>query len=402
MNNERAARANIVAELRTELKEIRDSGTFKHERPIAGGQGARVLVDGDPLLNFCSNDYLGLANRPSVRAAAHDALEEWGFGMSSVRFICGTQDQHIRLEAEISRLVKTDGTILFPSCFAANGAVFAALLDERDAVFSDALNHASIIDGIRLCKAQRFRYENRDLHQLEEQLRKASGARRRLIVTDGVFSMDGYYAPLPEICDLADEYEALVLVDDSHATGFIGQTGGGTPELFGVQDRVDILTSTLGKALGGASGGFVSGRAEIVETLRQRGRPYLFSNTIPPVVVGGTRAALELVINGGELRERIARNSTEFRDRMTEAGFTLLPGNHPITPVMFADEHEAAAIAEELLTLGVYVTAFSYPVVPLGQSRIRVQVSAAHSSADIDSCVNAFVEARRRIRDASR
>ena len=346
------------------------------------------------MLNFCANNYLGLADHPEIVAAAKKALDDWGFGMASVRFICGTQTQHRELERRLSAFLGTEATILYSSCFDANGGTFEVLLDERDAVISDELNHASIIDGIRLCKAQRLRYRNRDMADLETQLRAASGARRRLIVTDGVFSMDGYLTPLDEICDIADRYRALVMVDDSHAVGFVGESGAGTPELFGVQDRVDIVTGTLGKALGGASGGYVSARAQIVELLRQRSRPYLFSNAVAPAVVAGSLAALDLVAGGGEQREALRRNTQLFRHRMNDEGFEVLPGEHPITPVMFGDATLAARIADEMLEHGVYVIAFSYPVVPKGKARIRVQLSAAHSAADVETAVQAFVAAR--------
>jgi glycine C-acetyltransferase len=385
-------------DLRTTLDEIRAAGLYKHERQLASPQSAHVVAtgrgDASEVLNFCANNYLGFADHPDVIAAARTALDEWGFGMASVRFICGTQTQHARLEQRLSEFLGTEATILFSSCFDANGGLFEVLLDERDAVVSDELNHASIIDGIRLCKAQRLRYKNRDMADLEQQLRSAAGARRRLIATDGVFSMDGYLAPLDAICDLAERYDALVMVDDSHAVGFIGPNGAGTPELFGVQDRVDVNTGTLGKALGGASGGYVSARAEIVELLRQRARPYLFSNAVAPAVVAGSLAALDLVTGGGEQRARLNRNAARFRELMTEAGFELLPGEHPIVPVMFGDAVLAGRMAEAMLAHGVYVIAFSYPVVPKGKARIRVQLSAAHSDADVESCVRAFVAAR--------
>jgi glycine C-acetyltransferase len=329
-----------------------------------------------------------------VITAAKESLDINGFGMASVRFICGTQSQHDELESRLSTLLGTDATILFPSCFDANGGVFEVLLDQDDAVISDELNHASIIDGIRLCKATRYRYKNRDMADLEAQLVAARGARRTLIATDGVFSMDGSFAPLNEICDLADKYGAMVMVDDSHAVGFIGATGAGTPEMFGVRDRVDIISGTLGKALGGASGGYISAHQEIVDLLRQRARPYLFSNSIPPTVVAGSLVALDLVTQGNSMRETLRGNAKYFRDQMSAAGFTLLPGEHPIVPVMFADEHEAVRMAAELFKLGIYVVAFSYPVVPMGKARIRVQVCATHTKADIDACVAAFVTAR--------
>jgi glycine C-acetyltransferase len=381
-------------QLRETLDEIREAGLYKHERQIGSPQSAHVTAGGQDVLNFCANNYLGFADHPSVVAAARTALDEWGFGMASVRFICGTQTQHTALEERLSQFLGTEATILFSSCFDANGGVFEVLLDERDAVISDELNHASIIDGIRLCKAARLRYRNRDMADLETQLKAAAGARRRLVVTDGVFSMDGYLAPLDEICALADRYDALVMVDDSHAVGFVGKSGAGTPELFGVQDRVDINTGTLGKALGGASGGYVSARAEIVELLRQRARPYLFSNAVAPAVVAGSLAALDLVTGGGAEREHLRANAALFRRLMTEAGFELLPGEHPIVPVMFGDAVLAGRIADAMLEHGVYVIAFSYPVVPHGRARIRVQLSAAHSEADVETCVRAFVAAR--------
>jgi len=376
------------------LDEIREAGLFKTERQLETAQSSHIDASGRSVLNFCANNYLGLANHPRLVAAAHAALDEWGFGMASVRFICGTQTQHVELENRISDLLSTEATILFPSCFDANGGVFEVLLSAEDAIISDELNHASIIDGIRLSKAARFRYKNRDMADLEAQLVAASDARQRLIVTDGVFSMDGYLAPLDQICDLAEKYNAMVMVDDSHAVGFVGPTGAGTPEHFGVTDRVDIVSGTLGKALGGASGGYISGHSEIVELLRQRARPYLFSNAVAPAVVAGSIEALKLVAEGAEARATLRSNAELFREQMTNAGFTLLPGEHPIIPVMFADEHEAAAMAEALLDEGVYVIAFSYPVVPLGKARIRVQLSAGHSSDDILHCVDAFLRAR--------
>ena len=386
--------AGVRDELQSTLEEIREAGLYKHERQLASPQSAHVESGGNDVLNFCANNYLGFADHPDVIAAARSALGEWGFGMASVRFICGTQTQHTRLEQRLSEFLGTEATILFSSCFDANGGLFEVLLDERDVVISDELNHASIIDGIRLCKAQRLRYSNRDMADLEEQLKSASTARRRLIATDGVFSMDGYLAPLDAICDLAEKYGAMVMVDDSHAVGFIGAGGAGTPELFGVQDRVDINTGTLGKALGGASGGYVSARAEIVELLRQRARPYLFSNAVAPAVVAGSLAALDLVTGGGEQRAQLNRNAARFRELMADAGFDLLPGEHPIVPVMFGDAALAGRIADAMLSHGVYVIAFSYPVVPKGKARIRVQLSAAHSAADVETCVRAFVAAR--------
>lgn len=384
----------VREDLRKTLDEIKAAGLYKQERLLDSPQAPHVESGHRELLNFCSNNYLGLANHPDVIAAAKESLDENGFGMASVRFICGTQSQHDLLETRISKLLGTDATILFPSCFDANGGVFEVLLGENDAVISDELNHASIIDGIRLCKATRYRYKNRDVNDLKVQLESAKGARRTLIVTDGVFSMDGSFAPLKEICDLAETYGALVMVDDSHAIGFIGETGAGTPEMFGVRDRVDIISGTLGKALGGASGGYISGHQEIVDLLRQRARPYLFSNSIPPTVVAGSLVALDLVAKGGDARKTLQNNAKYFREKMTAAGFTLLPGEHPIVPVMFADEHEAVRMASAMYELGIYVVAFSYPVVPMGKARIRVQICATHSIEDIDKCVAAFKAAR--------
>jgi len=384
----------IREDLRKTLEEIKAAGLYKQERLLDSPQAPHVESNHRELLNFCSNNYLGLANHPAVISAAKESLDDNGFGMASVRFICGTQSQHDLLEKRISLLLGTDATILFPSCFDANGGVFEVLLGENDAVISDELNHASIIDGIRLCKATRYRYKNRDMDDLKAQLEAAKGARRILIVTDGVFSMDGSFAPLKEICDLADSHGAMVMVDDSHAIGFIGETGAGTPEMFGVSNRVDILSGTLGKALGGASGGYISGHQEIVDLLRQRARPYLFSNSIPPTVVAGSLVALDLVAQGGEARKTLQNNAKYFREKMIAVGFTLLPGEHPIVPVMFADEHEAVRMASAMYELGIYVVAFSYPVVPMGKARIRVQICATHTIADIDKCVSAFIAAR--------
>ena len=346
------------------------------------------------MLNFCANNYLGLADHPEVVAAAKEALDRWGFGMASVRFICGTQEVHKELEARLADFLGQEDAVLYSSCFDANGGVFETLLDERDAVISDALNHASIIDGIRLSKARRLRYANRDMTELEARLKEAADARRRLIVTDGVFSMDGYVAPLDEICDLAERYDAMVMVDDSHAVGFVGEGGRGTPELHGVTDRVDIVTGTLGKALGGASGGYVAARREICELLRQRSRPYLFSNSLAPMIAAASLRVLDLISGSSEARERLRANTERFRTRMTEAGFDILPGDHPIVPVMIGDATEAATLAERLLEQGIYVIGFSYPVVPHGKARIRVQLSAAHSTEDVDRAVDAFVTAR--------
>ncbi|QYH34567.1 glycine C-acetyltransferase [Salinibacterium sp. M195] len=387
----------VREQLNDTLSEIRAAGLYKVERQLDTAQSAHVESAGKPVLNFCANNYLGLANHPRLVAAAKNALDDWGFGMASVRFICGTQTQHVELENRLSALLSMEATILFPSCFDANGGIFEVLLGAEDAVISDELNHASIIDGVRLSKAGRYRYKNRDMADLEAQLIAAKDARRRLIVTDGVFSMDGYLAPLEAICDLAEQYDAMVMVDDSHAVGFVGETGAGTPEHCGVSDRVDIISGTLGKALGGASGGYISAHAEIVELLRQRARPYLFSNAVAPSVVAGSIEALNLVAEGAESRAKLTANAEQFRAGMAEAGFTLLPGEHPIIPVMFSDEHEAVAMADALLTLGVYVIAFSFPVVPLGKARIRVQLSAGHSSEDISRCVEAFVAARESI-----
>jgi glycine C-acetyltransferase len=380
------------------IEDIRAAGLYKSERVIGSPQNAEVRVgDGDEVLNFCANNYLGLADHPVLVDAAKDALDRWGFGMASVRFICGTQEPHKQLEARLARFLGTEDTILYSSCFDANGGLFETLLTDQDAVISDELNHASIIDGVRLCKARRFRYRNRDMDDLERQLKDAADARYRLIATDGVFSMDGYLAPLDEICDLAERYDALVMVDDSHAVGFTGPNGGGTPELFGVQDRVDIVTGTLGKALGGASGGYVSGRREIVEMLRQRSRPYLFSNSLAPSITAASIAALDLISSSGELLTRLRENSALFRARMTDEGFDLLPGEHPIIPVMIGDAAEAGRMADLLLEQGVYVIGFSYPVVPHGKARIRTQMSAAHTTADVNRAVDAFVAARARM-----
>ncbi|WP_328389459.1 glycine C-acetyltransferase [Streptomyces sp. NBC_00400] len=389
---------SVRDELRGTLDEIRAAGLHKPERVIGTPQSATVAVTagGNPgeVLNFCANNYLGLADHPEVVAAAHEALDRWGYGLASVRFICGTQEVHKELEQRISGFLGQEDTILYSSCFDANGGVFETLLGPDDAVISDALNHASIIDGIRLSKARRFRYANRDMADLERQLKEAGSDGRKLVVTDGVFSMDGYVAPLREICDLADRYGAMVMVDDSHAVGFVGPGGRGTPELHDVMDRVDIITGTLGKALGGASGGYVAARAEIVALLRQRSRPYLFSNSLAPVIAAASLKVLDLLESAGDLREQLHANTALFRSRMTEEGFDVLPGDHAIAPVMIGDAAEAARMAELLLERGVYVIGFSYPVVPQGQARIRVQLSAAHSTADVHRAVDAFVDAR--------
>jgi glycine C-acetyltransferase len=381
----------------SQLEEIRSAGLEKHERVISGPQGSVVSVLDREVLNLCANNYLGLADNPDIVAAAKEALDRWGYGMASVRFICGTQAIHKELEAALTDFLGTEDTILYSSCFDANGGIFEALLDEHDAVISDALNHASIIDGIRLCKAKRLRYANRDMADLERQLQDSAGARFRMVVTDGVFSMDGYLAPLPEICHLAERYDALVMVDDSHAVGFMGENGRGTHEHLGVMGRIDAISGTLGKALGGASGGYVSGRKELVAMLRQRSRPYLFSNSVAPSIVAGSLKVLELIRSAGELRQRLRDNTTFFRRQMTDAGFDILPGDHPIVPVMVGDATRAARIAQVMLEKGVYVVSFSYPVVPQGKARIRTQVSAAHSKADLERAVRAFVETQAEI-----
>jgi len=382
----------------TELERLREARLYKGELVLESPQGARVEVEGmGELLNFCANNYLGLADHPAVVEAAREALERWGFGMASVRFICGTQTLHRQLEQRLSEFLGTEDTILFSSCFDANTGLFEALLGPDDAVVSDALNHASIIDGIRLCKAARLRYANGDLDELEARLTDAAGAHTRLIATDGVFSMDGHIARLSEICDLADRHDALVMVDDSHAVGFVGPRGRGTPELHGVTERVDIITGTLGKAMGGASGGYVSGRREIVELLRQRARPYLFSNSVaPPIAAAGLRA-LDLIESSPDLRERLWANTARFRAAMTEAGFSIVEGTHPIVPVMLGDAALAAAFAERLWARGVYAVSFSFPVVPRSEARIRAQLSAAHSFDDIDFAVARFIEVQQEL-----
>jgi glycine C-acetyltransferase len=389
----------FVNRLTTELHELRAQGLYKPEHAIETQQGAEIRVSdpGRHVVNFCANNYLGLANHPRVLAAAHAALDAHGYGMASVRFICGTQTVHKRLERKISEFLGTDDTILYSSCFDANGGLFETLLGEEDAIFSDALNHASIIDGIRLCKAQRFRYVNGDMNDLRRQLEQGAGARVKLIATDGVFSMDGSIAKLPEICDLADRHGALVMVDDSHATGVLGAHGRGTPEHCGVMKRVDIVTSTLGKALGGASGGFTSGRAKIIEWLRQRSRPYLFSNTLAPMIAGVSIAVLDLVASGAALRKKLFANAARLREGLGAAGFKLLPGEHPIIPVMLGDARLAHEMAQGLLARGIYSVGFSYPVVPLGAARIRLQVSAAHEPRHIERAIAAFTEVGREL-----
>jgi glycine C-acetyltransferase len=383
--------------LEQQLREIRDAGLEKPERVIDSPQGASVAVLEHDVLNLCANNYLGLADHPEVVAAAKEALDRWGYGMASVRFICGTQEVHKELERALTGFLGTEDTILYSSCFDANGGIFEALLDERDAVISDALNHASIIDGIRLCKARRFRYSNRDMADLDKQLRDSADARFRMIVTDGVFSMDGYMAPLSEICELAERHDAIVMVDDSHAVGFIGEKGRGTHEHHRVMGRIDAITGTLGKALGGASGGYVSGRKELVAILRQRSRPYLFSNSVAPPIVAASLKVLELLGKAKDLRERLRENTRLFRRRMTEEGFDILAGDHPIVPVMLGDAALAGRMAARMLEKGVYVVGFSYPVVPQGKARIRCQVSAAHSQDDLERAVQAFSQTRREL-----
>ena len=381
--------------LQGELDGIREAGLWKGERIVEGPQGARVPVAGHEVLNFCANNYLGLADDPTLVRAAQDGLTRWGLGLASVRFICGTQTIHKELEAAIARFLGMEDAVLYTSCFDANGGLFETLLDEPDVVISDALNHASIIDGVRLCRAQRQRYAHGDMDELERLLQAARSTRTRLIATDGVFSMDGDVAPLGRICDLAERYDARVMVDDSHATGFFGPTGRGTPEQCGVVGRVDIITSTLGKALGGASGGFTASRAEIVSMLRQRSRPYLFSNTLPPALVCSGLAGLSLLSGSTELRDRLAANTRWFRQAMTAAGFGLRPGEHPIVPIMLGDARLAHRMAADLFDEGIYVVGFSYPVVPRDTARIRVQVSAAHAPADLERAVAAFVKVGR-------
>ena len=388
----------LYQHIEKELEVIRGAGTFKSERVIQSPQGSVIRVsDGQPVRNFCANNYLGLAQHPELAGAAIDAIRNRGYGMASVRFICGTQDIHRELEQGLSDFLQTEDTILYSSCFDANGGLFETLLGPEDAIISDELNHASIIDGIRLCKSRRFRYGNNRMDELELRLREAADARFRMIATDGVFSMDGTYANLPAICELADCYDALVMVDDSHAVGFAGSGGRGTPELQGVADRVDVLTGTLGKALGGASGGYVSGRASLVALLRQRSRPYLFSNTLAPGIVGGSLKALELITRSPELRERLVTNTARFRKGLAKLGFTVTGETHPICPIMLGDAALAARMAELMLDRGVYVIGFSFPVVPRGKARIRAQISAAHTAEDIDFALDAFAQAGREL-----
>src|ERR1051325_2875573 len=385
-------------QMEAQLAEISAAGAYKRERVIVTPQGTTIRVaDGQPVLNLCANNYLGLAQHPAVVAAAKEALDRWGYGMASVRFICGTQGVHKQLEAKLSEFLGTEDTILYSSCFDANGGLFETLLGAEDAVISDELNHASIIDGIRLCKAQRYRYRNNDMADLEGKLKEASGARLRLIATDGVFSMDGYVANLRGICDLAEKYGALVMVDDSHAVGFMGKRGRGTHEYHDVMGRVDLLTGTLGKALGGASGGYTSGRKEIIENLRQRSRPYLFSNTLAPPIVAGSIKAIELISRSTELRDKLESNTRYFREQMGQAGFKILPGEHPIVPIMLGDAALAAKVAEAMLAKGVYVIGLSYPVVPQGKARIRTQVSAAHTREDLQFAIDAFAAVKSEI-----
>ncbi len=388
---------SVKEELQRELDSIREAGTFKDERIISSPQSAAIQVPGGEVINFCANNYLGLADNPEIIAAAKRALDERGFGMASVRFICGTQDLHKDLEAAISRFNGTDDTILYSSCFDANGGLFETILGEDDAIISDALNHASIIDGIRLCKAERFRFPNSDMVELENLLHQTQGHRRRMIATDGVFSMDGYLAKLDQICDLAERYDAMVMVDDSHATGYIGATGRGTPEHFGVQGRVDVITSTLGKALGGASGGYATGRKEIVALLRQRSRPYLFSNTLTPALAAAGIAVLEMLSRTTALRDRLMDNTRTFRSQLEKLGFDVLRGETAIVPVMLYEAKLATDFAEEMLDEGIYVIGFSYPVVPKGQARIRVQISAAHEREHLDRAVAAFETVGKRL-----
>ena len=387
--------ATLQQQLANDLETLKTEGLYKAEAAISTPQSARIAVGGQWLLNFCANNYLGLADHPAMITAAQQALERWGFGMASVRFICGTAEIHKELERRLSHFLGAEDAILYSSCFDANGGLFETLLGPEDAVISDELNHASIIDGVRLCKATRLRYANRDMADLEAKLRESQGARHRLIATDGVFSMDGYVAPLDAIVELAEQYRALVMVDDSHAVGFLGATGAGTPELFGVQDRVDIVTGTLGKALGGASGGYTAAHKEIVEMLRQRSRPYLFSNSLAPSIAAAGIAMLDLLETSGELLQRLRENTAYFRSEMVARGFEIPESDHPIVPIMIGDAVEAAAMADRLLAEGIYVRAFSFPVVPRGKARIRTQMSAAHTRDDLDQAITAFEKVRR-------
>lgn len=386
--------SNIKNQLENTINEIREAGLYKNERVIESPQEAHIKVANGEVLNMCANNYLGLSDHPAIVAAAHKALDDWGYGLSSVRFICGTQAIHKELEKKISEFLGTEDTILYTSCFDANGGLFETILSEADAVISDELNHASIIDGVRLCKAQRFRYKNGDMNDLEEQLKAASSARNKMIATDGVFSMDGYIAKLPEICALAEKYDAMVMVDDSHAVGFTGKTGRGTHEFHNVTDKIDVITGTLGKALGGASGGYTSGKKEIIELLRQRSRPYLFSNSVAPSIVGASIAAIDLLTESTELRDKLDENTRFFREEIAKIGLEVLPGQHPIVPIMFGEAIPAVKMAESLLKKGVYVIPFSFPVVPKGKARIRTQVSAAHSREDLQFAVEKFAKAK--------
>ena len=389
----------LIHHMESQLDDIREQGLYKQERPLVSPQGASVHAQSwdDDLINLCANNYLGLANHPDMVAAAHQGLDSHGFGMASVRFICGTQDIHKTLERKVADFVGMDDAILFSSCFDANGGIFEVLLGENDAVISDSLNHASIIDGIRLCKAQRYRYANNDMVQLEAKLVEAQGARFRLVVTDGVFSMDGTFANLPAICDLAESHDALVMVDDSHAIGFIGERGAGTPEMHGVEGRVHITSGTFGKALGGASGGYITAPQPIIDMLRQRARPYLFSNSLAPSIVNATLTALELLQQSAALRRQLADNTDYFRERIGNAGFDVIPGSHPITPIMTGEAIKAQQLANELMQHGIYVTAFSFPVVPQGMARVRTQMSAAHSRAQLDRAIDAFIGVGKRL-----
>jgi glycine C-acetyltransferase len=387
----------IQNQLENTINEIREAGLYKNERVIESPQEAHIKVKDGEVLNMCANNYLGLSDHPAIVEAAHKALDDWGYGLSSVRFICGTQAIHKELERKISEFLGMEDTILYTSCFDANGGLFETLLSEEDAIISDELNHASIIDGVRLCKAQRFRYKNGNMNDLEEKLKEASGARSKMIATDGVFSMDGYIAKLDEICDLAEKYDAMVMVDDSHAVGFVGKTGRGTHEFHNVMDRIDIITGTLGKALGGASGGYTSARKEVVELLRQRSRPYLFSNSVAPPIVGASIKAIDLLTQSTELRDKLQGNTRFFREELSKIGLEILPGEHPIVPVMFGEAIPAVKMAESLLQKGVYVIPFSFPVVPKGKARIRTQVSAAHSREDLQFAVEKFAEAKAEI-----
>jgi len=385
----------IQNQLENQLNEIREAGLYKNERVIESPQEAHIKVAGDKsVLNMCANNYLGLSDHPAIVEAAHKALDDWGYGLSSVRFICGTQAIHKELELKISEFLGMQDTILYTSCFDANGGLFETILSEEDAIISDELNHASIIDGVRLCKAQRFRYKNGDMNDLEEKLKEASSARTKIIATDGIFSMDGFIAKLDEICDLAEKYDALVMVDDSHAVGFVGKTGRGTHEHHGVMDRIDVITGTLGKALGGASGGYTSAKKEITELLRQRSRPYLFSNSVAPPIVGASIKAIEMLTESTELRDKLQKNTRYFRENLSKIGLEILPGEHPIVPVMFGDAHPAVKMADALLQKGVYVIPFSFPVVPKGKARIRTQVSAAHSTEDLQFAIEKLAEAK--------